>query len=131
MGGKFLRFESIRNSKRITKEWLKGKRVFVDGSNLHPNPRFYKYYWWVFYSKTDAKNAAEIFWRTEHRLTTAEFAHLMKRLTEEQLYYAYVNRRYYRLGMIWDYHALSHKYPGLKFASAYDDDPDELYEKHK
>lgn len=47
--------------------------IFVSGSNLHLNPRMYKYYWWIYSMESQEKIAAKVFYSKAHRLTTKEF----------------------------------------------------------
>lgn len=67
--------------KNITKESAKNfleKRgkdfivIFVSGSNLHPNPKLYKYYWWIYSMESKENNAAAVFYKKEHRLPNQE-----------------------------------------------------------
>ena len=123
---------------RITKEWFtmrgeKGVRAaFISGSNLHPNPKLYKYYWWIYPANSTYASAYEVFYKPEHALTMKEFDTLSKRLFDENISFAYVNRKVHRLGnKIWDYEKIKQEYPNTEFAPAFDDDPDEEHEGHK
>ncbi|MDX4037703.1 hypothetical protein [Aliarcobacter skirrowii] len=128
-------------SKLITKENAKkrleqrGKDfmvIFVSGSNINPNPKLYKYYWWIYSMESKEKSAAEVFYSKAHRLSIKKFEEEAKRLQDNKISFAYVNSRYYRLGSIFNYEKLKEKYPDIEFAPAYEDDSDEMIENgHK
>ena len=128
-------------SKLITKENAKKRledrgedfmAIFVSGSNLHPNPKMYKYYWWIYSMESQEKSAAEVFYTKAYRLTTKEFEEESIRLQDNKISFAYVNRKLHRLGTTFDYEKLKEKYPDMEFAPAYEDDNDEMIENgHK
>ena len=125
-------------SKLITKENAKkrleqrGKdfmAIFVSGSNINPNPKLYKYYWWIYSMESKEKSAAEVFYSKAHRLSIKKFEEEAKRLQDNKISFAYVNRKLHRLGTIFDYEKLKEKYPDIEFARAYEDDSDEMNEE--
>ncbi len=128
-------------SKLITKENAKkrleqrGKEfmvIFVSGSNINPNPKLYKYYWWIYSMESYENSAAEVFYTKAHRLSTKKFEEEAIRLQDNKISFAYVNRKLHRLGTIFDYEKLKEKYPDIEFAPAYEDDSDEMNEEgHK
>jgi hypothetical protein len=128
-------------SKLITKENAKkrleqrGKEfmvIFVSGSNINPNPKLYKYYWWIYSMESYENSAAEVFYTKAHRLSTKKFEEESIRLQDNKISFAYVNRKLHRLGTIFDYEKLKEKYPDIEFAPAYEDDNDEMIENgHK
>jgi hypothetical protein len=122
-------------SKLITKENAKkrleqrGKEfmvIFVSGSNINPNPKLYKYYWWIYSMESYENSAAEVFYTKAHRLSTKKFEEESIRLQDNKISFAYVNRKLHRLGTIFDYEKLKEKYPDIEFAPAYEDDSDEI-----
>ena len=125
----------------ITKEWLKKREenrdgnlfiAFISGSNINPNPKLYKYYWWIYSMESKEKSAAEVFYSKAHRLTTKKFEEEAIRLQDNKISFAYVNTKLHRLGTIFDYEKLKEKYPDIEFAPAYEDDSDEMNEEgHK
>ncbi len=127
-------------SKLITKENAKKRledrgedfmAIFVSGSNLHPNPKMYKYYWWIYSMESQERSAAEVFYTKAYRLTTKEFEEESIRL-QDKISFAYVNRKLHRLGSIFNYEKLKEKYPDMEFAPAYENDNDEMIENgHK
>lgn len=59
--------------------------AFISGSNLHPNPKLYKYYWWIYSLESKENSAAEVFYKKEHRLTTKEFEKESARLEDNKI----------------------------------------------
>lgn len=128
-------------SKLITKENAKkrleqrGKDfmvIFVSGSNINPNPKLYKYYWWIYSMESKEKSAAEVFYSKAHRLTTKKFEEEAIRLQDNKISFAYVNTKLHRLGTIFDYEKLLKEFSDIEFAPAYEDDNDEMIENgHK
>ena len=128
-------------SKLITKENAKkrleqrGKEfmvIFVSGSNINPNPKLYKYYWWIYSMESDENSAAEVFYTKAYRLSTKKFEEESIRLQDNKISFAYVNTKLHRLGTIFDYQKLKEKYPDIEFAPAYEDDSGEMIENgHK
>jgi hypothetical protein len=125
-------------SKLITKENAKkrleqrGKdfmAIFVPGSNINPNPKLYKYYWWIYSMESKEKSAAEVFYSKAHRLTTKKFEEEAIRLQDNKISFAYVNRKLHRLGTIFDYEKLLKEFSDIEFAPAYEDDSDEMNEE--
>ena len=128
-------------SKLITKENAKKRleargedfmAIFVSGSDLHLNPKMYKYYWWIYSMESEEKSAAEVFYSKAYRLTTKEFEKESIRLQDNKISFAYVNTKLHRLGTIFDYEKLLKEFPDIEFAPAYEDDSDEMNEEgHK
>ena len=125
-------------SKLITKENAKkrleqrGKEfmvIFVSGSNINPNPKLYKYYWWIYSMESDENSAAEVFYTKAHRLSTKKFEEESIRLQDNKISFAYVNRKLHRLGTIFDYEKLLKEFSDIEFAPAYEDDSDEMNEE--
>ena len=118
---------------RITKEFLSLRTcVFISGSNIHPNPHFYKYHWWIYAQDSVYENADAVFYKDEYRLNTYEAITKMEELRVKKIPYAYVNTQDYRLGCKGlNYDHLRSKYPNMSFAVAYEDDIDPPYNKHK
>lgn len=100
--------------------------MFVSGSNLHPNPKLYKYYWWIYAIDSKEDNAEKVFYQDKYRLTTKEFMDEYERLNKEKISFAYVNVKYHRLGAIFNYDKLKQLNPDIEFAPKFDDDNDEI-----
>lgn len=118
---------------QITKESLKFpnynimQSVFISGSNIHPNKRFYKYYWWIYSEESEEQSAKEVFFIKEKSLTTKQFFQKAEELTKRDIKFAYVNIKLHRLGnSVWDYEKIKTKYPDIEFAVALEDDLDEI-----
>ena len=128
-------------SKLITKENAKkrleqrGKEfmvIFVSGSNINPNPKLYKYYWWIYSMESDENSAAEVFYTKAYRLSTKKFEEESIRLQDNKISFAYVNTKLHRLGTIFDYEKLLKEFSDIEFAPAYEDDSGEMIENgHK
>lgn len=123
---------------RITKDVLEGRgkegyqSVFISGSGIHPNPKLYKYSWWIYDETSPYENAGEVFYKDEHRLSTYDAIKRMDELRLKKIRFAYVNSKLQRLGCkIWDYDHLRSIYPDIEFAPVYDDDQDMMYKEHK
>lgn len=69
---------------RITKANM-GIYSFVSGSNLHPNPRMYKYYWWIYSELSEFENAEEMFFNYEYSLNTKNAFALMDELRAKNI----------------------------------------------
>lgn len=126
--------------KKITKESAKkyiediGKdftMICVSGSGVHENPKFYKYYWWIYSMESQEDSAAEVFYKKEYRLSLKEFNDEAKRLESNKISFAYVNSKVHRLGSILNYNKLKEKYPDIEFAPSFEDDTDEIFKGHK
>jgi hypothetical protein len=62
---------------------------------MHPNPKFYKYYWWIFWKDSPCDGKA--FLSKGNRLTTKQASNLMKKLDYESESYWIYNCRLPRL----------------------------------
>lgn len=124
--------------RQITKVWFteshhsRAANWFISGSNLHQNPRMYKYDWWIYPSNSPYESAEDIFFISEHCLSTKAFYEMARELNEEQISFAYVNCKQYRLGnSVLNYEKMKQESPNMEFAPTYDEDKDEAYEGHK
>ena len=118
------------NAKKRLEQWGKDfMAIFVSGSNINPNPKLYKYYWWIYSMESKEKSAAEVFYSKAHRLTTKKFEEEAIRLQDNKISFAYVNRKLHRLGTIFDYEKLLKEFSDIEFAPAYEDDSDEMNEE--
>lgn len=98
-----------------------GECGISNATDMHPNPRLYKYWWRVFHEDLPSENYADI----PSLPTVAAFA-LIERLESAGKPYIVYNHRQRRLGVkIWDYS----KFPMESCAPAYDDDPDPMTEE--
>lgn len=102
--------------------------AFISGSNLHPNPKLYKYYWWIYSMESKENSAVQVFYKKEHRLTIKEFEKESARLQDSKISFAYVNSKQHRLGTVFNYNKLIKEFPDIEFAPKYEDDNDESIE---
>lgn len=122
---------------KAAKEWIKKRNeefsiIFVSGSNIHPNPTMYKYYFWIYSMESKENSAKDVFYKKEYQLSIAKFEKEVQRLKNNKISFAYVNRKYHRLGSIFNYEKLKEKYPEIEFAPAFNNDIDEMNDKgHK
>jgi hypothetical protein len=106
--------------------------MFVSGSNIHPNPHFYKYYWWIYAHDSVYENGDAVFYKEEHRLNTYDAMMKMKELRANKIPFAYVNMQIHRFGCsIWNYEQIKEKFPEEEFAPRYEDDTDPEWKGHK
>lgn len=97
---------------------------------IHPNPRFYKYYWWVFHK--DSPCDGEKLLSKSYRLNFAAAVRLMDRLKEAGEACWVYNREHPRRDLEntpWDFEASLWK--SVEWALPYAHDPDPVYQGHK
>lgn len=95
-------------------------------SGVHPNPRFFKYYWWVFWNESLVDGSE--FLTDQYRLGTAAAMELVNRLKEQNEPYWLYNTKVPRLGSDIPFDPQSPRWQNTKWAPAYDDDPDPVAE---
>jgi len=99
---------------------------------VHPNPRFYKYYWRVFHA--DSPFVGVNFFRQCERICTYEAMNLIKRLQEKGRGYIIYNVRFPRAGDDVPFDFTHNRWRGvgeLIIAPQFDDDADPEYQGHK
>jgi hypothetical protein len=97
---------------------------------VHPNPRFYKYYWWVFHK--DSPCDGQKLLSKRNRLNFAAAFQLMDSLEEAGEPYWVYNMQLPRRDPVntpWDFE--SPRWKSVEWARAYAEDPDAEYEGHK
>ena len=88
----------------------------------HPNPRFYKYRWWVFWAGSSCDGWG--FLAPENGLGDKEAWELMAKLTrQDQVFWLY-NKQWPRLDSTNPFDPKAAKWKGVEWAQAYDEDPD-------
>jgi len=71
-------------------------------------------------------SAEDVFLKDEHRLSAKQAQDLLEELAKNDIGYAFVSTKEYRLGnKVLDYERLKKEYPDIEFAPSYEDDPDE------
>jgi len=93
---------------------------------IHPNPYFYKYYWWVIHAGSPCDG--EAFLGDEFRMAYREAAELIDRLEAEGKPFWLYNRKLPRADLRntpWDFGAYPWK--DHEWAPPYDADPDPIH----
>ncbi len=96
---------------------------------MHPNQRFYKYYWWIFWRESPVEGWA--FLRPAYRQSTADAMRFREQLHEAQEPYLLYNKQYPRLDPTNPFNPNHARWRKVVWAPAWDDDPDEVWEGHK
>jgi hypothetical protein len=113
----------VPDFKKIREDRAAGEYSYASyASGVHPNPRFYKYFWWVFWSKSEVDGKE--FLSDAYRLSTAVALNLMKELAEKGEPYWIYNRRLPRHDPSnpFDYEHPRSRH--LEWATSYDNDTD-------
>lgn len=109
----------------IRRERASGRRggsSYAQG--VHPNPRFYKYVWWVFWGESAADGWE--FLGDQHRLSTAAALTLLADLKARGEPYWLYNRRLPRRDPANPFDTNHPRWRDVEWAAAYDDDPDPI-----
>ena len=93
--------------------------------NMHPNPYFYKYGWWVF-SRFSTEEGRQ-FLSVKNMLSTHDAAHLIKKLQELGEPFIVYNQKFHRRGEKTPFDESR----DFEWAVDYDDDPDPVWKGHK
>ncbi len=117
----------IPNFKKIKVE-MEGEGFYgtFQGSFVHPNPRFYKYYWWIFWQGSPCDGTK--FLSNNYRLPIKKAFDLVENLRCEQQAYWLYNMRYPRRDPDYtpfDFNA--EKWRGCEWAAPFDEDADKLH----
>jgi len=100
------------------------------GTGLHPNPRYWKYDWWVFHK--DSPIDGHAFLKDPYRLSTKEAHDLIQMIEASQgLCWLYNVRRPRLDPGNTPFDPLHPRWDGIEWAPAYDDDPDVPMNGHK
>ena len=91
-------------------------------SGVHPNPRFYKYYWWVFWAHSPIDGPE--FLSDCYRINTAVALNLMAELEAKGEGYWLYNCRIPRHDPANPFDLQSPRWHGVEWALSYDEDPD-------
>ena len=89
---------------------------------MHPNPRFFKYYWWVFWNESPIEGSE--FLSRPYRLTTAAAFALMDQLKKKNEPHWLYNMKVPRLDASNPFDPESPYWAGIEWAPSYDEDPD-------
>jgi hypothetical protein len=97
------------------------------GDQINPNPRLFKYYWWIFCKYSDVEGPE--FLSAKNRLCYAEAHKLTRRLEEEGEPFIVYSERLPRIGAPFDPN--HKKWQGIKWAARFEDDRDAICKGHK
>lgn len=98
--------------------------------NMHPNPLFYKYLWWVFWRESPCEGDA--FLQDENALCTAKAMRLIDELTarNERHFIYNSGRPRYEKGVT-PFDPVHPRWEGVEFCVPWSQDPDPEYMQHK
>ena len=103
---------------------------YAGATFMHPNPWFYKYYWWVFWKESPVDGLA--FLSKEYRLSTAAAMQLLASLRERKEPCLIYNSRHPRMdkaNVPFPLNPESERWKDTEWAPAYDDDPGSRLER--
>lgn len=103
--------------------------IFAGVSRMHPNPRFYKYYWRIF--TFDSPWEGPDFFARTTELSTFNAMRLISQYREERISCLVYNRKEPRLDPVAPWDLTSARWRGRRFAPAWDDDPDPVWDGYK
>lgn len=111
----------------LVKTDTKEPRQVSYAQGMHPNPRFYKYYWRVFHHQSEE---GKLFFKSP-ALTTNAMHELCERLRNENKGYMLYNWSRPRIGDDVPFNFNSPRWRGCFTAPAYDEDSDIPWRGHK
>ncbi len=113
----------VPNFDALRRESVEAGIGFSYASNMHPNPRFYKYRWWVFWR--DSACDGREFLDDKYAICTANAISLIKKLQADGECYWIYNRRISRHEPgVTPFDRTSVKWRDHAFAPSFDDDTD-------
>ena len=124
----FKRLERIRASS----EGAGGLQRYAGATFMHPNPRFFKYYWWVFWKESPVDGRE--FLSKSYRLSTAAAMQLLDRLRELNEPCLIYNTRHPRMdkaNVPFPFNPESERWKDTEWAPAYDEDLDPVWNGFK
>ena len=114
------------------------QRAFHEGAGWNPDPKRYKFIWWVFHNGVKSDNLKALMKTQESRFLDFEKVEsFIETLKAQNKPYAYVCKGYPRLGVkAFDYARMQKNKPGIEFAPAWEEDPEreeilEIYRRIK
>ena len=118
--------------KALNREIEEGRSgtCMCSGTGLHPNPRYWKYDWWVFHK--DSPIDGHEFLTAPYRLSTKEALDLIQTIKAAQgLCWIYNRRRPRHDPDNTPFDPLHPRWKDIQWAPAYDDDLDAPMDGHK
>ena len=108
---------------RISKTKYSGQVLFAGARNIHPNPNWFKYYWWVFTS--DSPCDGHSFLSEENKLTFFQFERELEHVKSLGLEAWIYNIKLHRLGEGSPFDEQKLREKGItEFAPSFEDDLD-------
>jgi hypothetical protein len=99
-----------------------GREGYAQG--VHPNPRFFKYYWWVFWNESPVDG--QEFLGDAFRLSSAAALRLIDELKAKNEPYWLYNEKVPRMDPTNPFDPQSPYWTGTEWAPQYDEDPDPI-----
>ena len=97
---------------------------------MHPDPRFYKYRWWVFWRESACDGRG--FLNDQYSMSTAKAMALIEELSlRNEVYWLYNKSLPRDEPGVTPFDRLSPKWKSVHFAVAFDDDIDSIWQGHR
>jgi hypothetical protein len=121
-------FEQIKEQKLTPKS---EERSYCSrcSTSFNPNPKLYKYYWWVFWAGSPCDGRE--FLSPQYRMTTKKAFDFMEELSLKKEPHWLYNRLTPRDDPQNPFDKASDRWRGVEWAVAFDEDTDEIYNGHK
>lgn len=116
-----MRMPSFKRLKAETER--EGFCTRFSGTFRHPNPRLYKYYWWVFWEGSPCDGSQ--FLSDDNRMPTKQAFDLMDSLTAQSKSYWVYNRRLPRRDPANPFNPDAEKWRDEEWAPSFDEDTDD------
>ena len=116
--------ENLKNIRAASGQ-LRFGSVLYQTRGIHPDPKFYKYYWYIF--TEDSPSVEEGFWDQKNRLSTYEAMNQIRTLRKSGVSAIIYNVRIPRECDLFD--VSNEKW--TEWAPAFEDDTDQLWNGHK
>ncbi len=97
--------------------------LICEASFMHPNPRYYKYYWWIFWQGSTCDGLK--FLSKKNRLSTKTAFDLIEKLKRDRQSYWVYNRKLPRLDPNNPFDPNAKVWRKTEWAKSFDEDPDE------
>jgi hypothetical protein len=117
-------FEKLRRERADCEKTGRRAKCSSYAAGVHPNPRLFKYHWWVFWNESPVDGHEFI--SDRYHFCTAAAMELVASLKERNEPCWLYNSRLPRLGSTIPFDPKSKRWQGVTWAPAYDDDPDPM-----
>lgn len=110
---------------RINKTKHSGQVLFTGASGIHPNPKWFKYFWWIFTAESPIDGHS--FLCDDNKLSFFEFEKELERVKSLGLEAWIYNTKLYRLGEDSPFDEQKLRAKGIsEFAPSFDEDQDPM-----